>query len=1111
MEGSNTKETLSCAGCLNDIGDDDYVSALSQDWHKDCFRCSVCDAQLSTWYFEKGGLLFCQSDYWEQYGDICQQCAQVITGPVMAAGEHHFHPECFTCVSCHAHVEDGESYALLDRSQLYCGSCYSEAVRARRGSHAIRALRLPAAAFRLAAARTGGITLAQIESGCGGLTLHIGDRVLEVDGAPVRDRPLADIERALGDLVQLTIEHNPNTINAKRGPAERTSGEERGERGEDEGKRERFKRKNAAAGGRGCKRPQRALAPKERSSSMSKLLDVSTEEQEPSSVLGDLSRARSFRTEPSPGLKVFRASDLIQGELLGSGFFGQVYKVTHRATNEVMVLKQLYRVDEDAQKNFLKEVAVLRSLKHPNVLRFVGVLYRDKRLHLVTEYVAGGTLHKLLQDSGRALSWAVRSRLARGVAAGVGYLHRRNVIHRDLNSHNCLVRASQEGQLSVVVADFGLARIVQRTASSAPHATHSRKRYTVVGNPYWMAPEMMNGNVYDEKVDVFSFGIILCEIIGRVSADPDFLPRRSDFGLNEAAFVEKFCRACPEPFYRIAFLACHLDPDMRPPFEVIEIWLESLVAGGGAALLADVAQYARGAGGARSPGLRQGGGIFGRGRGAALRREPSHASGDWSGDAGVVKSQSNATICSLSGRESEDGVCAEPRGAALGKCVSAGHLAPRAGAGAGAGGLAAGAPLGRRAARSAHALAAPAGYILRADGPNINITKVDDITEWLDSPPPLKRSSPDCQLNHLPGDHPKFRKLEDELDGHLPAYLRNQSFEGLETKSKNEAEHPFPFCRHESIPNSGDIGRDANDSDSTDDDSCTSNLVDIVKMGGNILSKKASYDVTDVTLRHPDIQDNERNIDDSNPKRYNIDYHVGNSALIAEGVKNIPKMLEKPAEKPVEKHSNFFSKYLLSPKFKRQKHVQEDTRKDADENKDEKSKSKFFIQRPASPGIVRSSYRVRPVNDERKTNLDHDVLKSDLKLAGLGKPMTPIFRRHLPSEKSFADVRFSYRERRYEPKAERYVSRNRKAPVNVEKSKILRTTTNQPLAPVLEKKNVDVNLKEDGKDVKKREIGISKSNYVRLANLRISKQELGQVEKRDGTTRHDTSPVERVI
>lgn len=69
----------------------------------------------------------------------------------------------------------------------------------------------------------------------------------------------------------------------------------------------------------------------------------------------DLSRTRSFRVEPK-SQRIFRASDLVKGELLGKGFFGQVYKVTHRDTSEIMVLKELYRVDEEAQKNFLKEV-----------------------------------------------------------------------------------------------------------------------------------------------------------------------------------------------------------------------------------------------------------------------------------------------------------------------------------------------------------------------------------------------------------------------------------------------------------------------------------------------------------------------------------------------------------------------------------------------------------------------------------------------------------------------------------------------------------------------------------------------------------------------------------
>lgn len=228
---------------------------------------------------------------------------------------------------------------------------------------------------------------------------------------------------------------------------------------------------------------------------------------------------------------------------------------------------------------------MLRSLHHNNVLRFIGVLYKDKKLHLVTEYIAGGTLRALLHDTNEVLPWEQRTSFAKDIAAGMAYLHSMNIIHRDLNSHNCLVREDK----TVVVADFGLARIIQNGNSpdNRKYNRHSdgevktskkerKKRYTVVGNPYWMAPEMMKGNKYDEKVDIFSFGIVVCEIIGRVQADPDYLPRSSDFGLNQKVFKEKFCSNCPEMFYRVAFLCCDLNPDKRPPFEVMYIWLEGL-------------------------------------------------------------------------------------------------------------------------------------------------------------------------------------------------------------------------------------------------------------------------------------------------------------------------------------------------------------------------------------------------------------------------------------------------------------------------------------------------------------------------------------------------------
>lgn len=72
----NTVE-LECSSCFNDLEDDEYISALGQEWHADCFRCSACDALLSSWYFEKDGLLFCKNDYWTQFGESCQQCGEV--------------------------------------------------------------------------------------------------------------------------------------------------------------------------------------------------------------------------------------------------------------------------------------------------------------------------------------------------------------------------------------------------------------------------------------------------------------------------------------------------------------------------------------------------------------------------------------------------------------------------------------------------------------------------------------------------------------------------------------------------------------------------------------------------------------------------------------------------------------------------------------------------------------------------------------------------------------------------------------------------------------------------------------------------------------------------
>lgn len=412
--------------------------------------------------------------------------------------------------------------------------------------------------------------------------LHIGDRILEVNGTPVSNSSVDQIDKLIRSnekMLQLTVEHDPVQVcrscsqaDIQRASSATTlvlplstsaSSVEVGGRGrerlykaaatEPSGKMRKMRQQTVQslqASKSNVQQPQQPveqqqqqpalssqLKEKERCSSLSKLLDEQHTAQQHSAhpQLYDLSRTQSCRVVQKPQ-RIFRASDLVMGEKLGEGFFGKVYKVTHRLTGELMVLKELHRADEEAQRNFIKEVAVLRLLDHRHVLKFIGVLYKDKKLHMVTEYVAGGCLKELIHDPCQTLSWAQRVCLARDIACGMSYLHSMNIIHRDLNSMNCLVREDH----SVIVADFGLARSVDAprlpgampTSSASASSTagmdanamspsgtlrrsksrQRRQRYTVVGNPYWMAPEMMKGLKYDEKVDVFSFGIMLCEV-----------------------------------------------------------------------------------------------------------------------------------------------------------------------------------------------------------------------------------------------------------------------------------------------------------------------------------------------------------------------------------------------------------------------------------------------------------------------------------------------------------------------------------------------------------------------------------------------------------------------
>ncbi|KAL2079275.1 hypothetical protein ACEWY4_025019 [Coilia grayii] len=276
-------------------------------------------------------------------------------------------------------------------------------------------------------------------------------------------------------------------------------------------------------------------------------------------------RPSSYRALRSAVSSLARIDDFFC-EKIGSGFFSEVFKVQHRTSGQVMALKMNTMASNRA--NMLKEVQLMNRLCHPNILRFVGVCVHEGHLHALTEYINGGNLEQLL-DSDIVLLWATRISIALDISRGLQYLHSKGIFHRDLTSKNCLVRW-EAGLCTAVVGDFGLAEKIPDCSDGS-----NRQPLAIVGSPYWMAPEVLRGEAYNEKVDVFAFGIILCEIIGRIKADPDFLPRTEDFGLDVAAFA-LMLGDCPPAFFALAVICCSMDVVSRPPFSDIVYELEEI-------------------------------------------------------------------------------------------------------------------------------------------------------------------------------------------------------------------------------------------------------------------------------------------------------------------------------------------------------------------------------------------------------------------------------------------------------------------------------------------------------------------------------------------------------
>uniref|UniRef100_A0A3Q3K721 Mitogen-activated protein kinase kinase kinase n=1 Tax=Monopterus albus TaxID=43700 RepID=A0A3Q3K721_MONAL len=264
-------------------------------------------------------------------------------------------------------------------------------------------------------------------------------------------------------------------------------------------------------------------------------------------------------------------NELVLEEIIGVGGFGKVYRGTWK-DQEVAVKAARQDPDEDitATASSVKQEAKLFSmLQHPNIIKLEGVCLDEPNLCLVMEYARGGTLNRAL--TGRRIpphilvNWAVQ------IARGMHYLHEDAVvpiIHRDLKSSNILLLEKIEnddiGRKTLKITDFGLAREWHKTTKMSAAGTYS-----------WMAPEVIKSSLFSKGSDVWSYGVLLWELLtGEV-------PYRGIDGLAVAygVAVNKLTlpipSTCPEPFAKLMEECWDQDPHVRPSFSCI---LEQLSA-----------------------------------------------------------------------------------------------------------------------------------------------------------------------------------------------------------------------------------------------------------------------------------------------------------------------------------------------------------------------------------------------------------------------------------------------------------------------------------------------------------------------------------------------------
>ncbi|XP_048267058.1 tyrosine-protein kinase Abl isoform X8 [Bombus terrestris] len=271
-----------------------------------------------------------------------------------------------------------------------------------------------------------------------------------------------------------------------------------------------------------------------------------------------------FPLSPEPDEWEINRTDIVMRHKLGGGQYGDVYEAVWKRYNMTVAVKTL-KEDTMALKDFLEEAAIMKEMKHRNLVQLLGVCTREPPFYIITEFMSKGNLLDYLRnESKHQINAVVLMHMATQIASGMSYLESRNFIHRDLAARNCLVG---ENHL-VKVADFGLARLMRDDTYTA----HAGAKFPIK----WTAPEGLAYNKFSTKSDVWAFGILLWEIATYGMSPYPGVDLTDVYHMLEKGYRMECPPGCPPKVYELMRQCWQWSAADRPTFKEIHHSLENM-------------------------------------------------------------------------------------------------------------------------------------------------------------------------------------------------------------------------------------------------------------------------------------------------------------------------------------------------------------------------------------------------------------------------------------------------------------------------------------------------------------------------------------------------------